>query len=46
MRERAAKNGRMQHAIAVQIVDVFTSPAQQAQVLDPLYGFADKVHLR
>ena len=46
MCKRAAKNGCVQHAIAVQIVDVFASPAQQAQVLDPLYGFADEAHVR
>jgi hypothetical protein len=41
MRDRAAQDGGMQHAVAPQIADKFAAAAQKAQILDPLDGAAD-----
>ena len=36
MRDRAAQDRRMQHAVAHEIADKFDAAAQKAQILDPL----------
>ena len=41
MRDRAAQDGRMQHALAPQIADELAAAAQKAQILDPLDRAAD-----
>ena len=41
MRDRAAQDRRMQHALAPQIADKFAAAAQKAQILDPLDRAAD-----
>ena len=42
MRDRAAQDRRMQHALAAQIVDVLPAPGEKAQILQPLDRAADE----
>ena len=42
VRDGAAQDRRMEHAVAGKIVDKFTAAAQKAQVLQPLDGAADQ----
>ena len=46
MRHRAAQDRGVQHALGVLVVDIGAAPAQQAQILEALDGFADRLHLR
>jgi hypothetical protein len=41
VRNRAAQDGRMQHAFALQIADELAAAAQKAWILDPLDRAAD-----
>jgi hypothetical protein len=41
MCDRAAQNGRMQHPLAHEVGHIFAAPAQEPQILDPLYRGAD-----
>ena len=41
VRDGAAQDGRMQHALALQIADELAAAAQKAQILDPLDRAAD-----
>ncbi len=41
VRDGAAQDGRMQHALALQIADKLAAAAQKAQILDPLDRAAD-----